>query len=36
MKMETEIVAPTDGVVVSVLVKKGDAVETDASLVILN
>ena len=35
MKMETEIVAPADGVVASVLVKKGDSVETDAQLVIL-
>jgi pyruvate dehydrogenase E2 component (dihydrolipoamide acetyltransferase) len=35
MKMETEIVAPADGVVESILAKKGDAVETGAQLVIL-
>jgi pyruvate dehydrogenase E2 component (dihydrolipoamide acetyltransferase) len=35
MKMETEIVAPSDGVVESILVKKGDSVETDARLVVL-
>lgn len=35
MKMETEIVAPADGVVDAVLVRKGDAVETDTPLVTL-
>lgn len=35
MKMETEVVASADGVVDSVLVKKGDAVDTDAALVVL-
>ena len=36
MKMETEIVAPADGTVASVLVKSGDMVETGAALVSLN
>jgi len=35
MKMENEIVAPVDGTVDSVNVKKGDIVETDAVLVVL-
>lgn len=35
MKMETEVVAGCDGVVESILVKKGDAVDTDAALVVL-
>lgn len=35
MKMENEIVAPVDGVVQSVLVKKGDMVETEAVLAII-
>lgn len=35
MKMETEVVAAADGTVESVLVKKGDAVDTDATLVVL-
>ncbi|MFA6878077.1 MAG: biotin/lipoyl-containing protein, partial [Fusobacterium sp.] len=35
MKMETEVVASADGTVESVLVKKGDAVDTDATLVVL-
>lgn len=35
MKMETEIVAPADGIVDAVLVRKGDPVETDAPLVTL-
>lgn len=32
MKMENEIVSPADGTVTSVLVKKGDVVETDTVL----
>lgn len=35
MKMETEVVAAADGVVDSILVKKGDAVDTDATLITL-
>ena len=35
MKMETEVVAGCDGVVESILIKKGDAVDTDAALVVL-
>lgn len=35
MKMETEVVAGCDGVVESILVKKGDTVDTDAALVVL-
>ncbi|WP_240934818.1 biotin/lipoyl-containing protein [Fusobacterium sp. FSA-380-WT-3A] len=35
MKMETEVVAATDGVVDTILVKKGDAVDTDATLITL-
>ena len=35
MKMETEIVAPEDGVIDAILVNKGEAVETDAPLVTL-
>lgn len=35
MKMETEVVAATDGIVDSILVKKGDAVDTDATLITL-
>lgn len=35
MKMETEIVAPADGVVDAILVAKGDTVETDTPLVTL-
>ena len=36
MKMETEIVAPADGTVASILVKNGDMVETGTALVALN
>ena len=36
MKMENEIMAPQDGVVASVEVKKGDSVTTDALLVTMN
>lgn len=36
MKMENEIMAPQDGVVASVEVKKGDSVITDALLVTMN
>ena len=32
MKMENEIVAPCDGTVTSISVKKGDVVDTDAVL----
>lgn len=32
MKMENEIVSPADGTVTSILVKKGDVVETDTVL----
>lgn len=35
MKMENEIVAPSDGVVESIAVKQGDVVETDQTLVVL-
>lgn len=35
MKMETEVVAGCDGTVESILIKKGDAVDTDAALVVL-
>lgn len=35
MKMENELVAPCAGTVASVQVKKGDAVDTDAVLVVL-
>ncbi len=35
MKMETEITATTGGVIDSILVKKGDAVDTDATLVVI-
>ena len=35
MKMETEVVAAADGVVDSILVKKGDTVDTDATLITL-
>ncbi|MCR4593781.1 MAG: biotin/lipoyl-binding protein [Clostridiales bacterium] len=36
MKMENEIVAPCDGTVKELLVSKGDTVDTDAILAILN
>ena len=36
MKMENEIMAPQDGVVASVEVKRGDSVTTDALLVTMN
>lgn len=36
MKMETEIVAPSDGTVSKILVKAGDSVDTGAALVALN
>lgn len=36
MKMENEIVAPQNGVVESIRVKQGDAVETDQILAVLN
>lgn len=36
MKMENEIVAPEDGVVATVVVKKGDSVDTNDALVTLN
>ncbi len=35
MKMENEIVAPIDATVASLSVKKGDTVDTDATLVVL-
>lgn len=35
MKMENEIVAPVDGVVENIPVKKGDIVDTDAVLAVL-
>lgn len=35
MKMENEIVAPADGIVTSVLVKKGDMVDTEAILAVI-
>lgn len=35
MKMENELVAPCAGTVASIQVKKGDAVDTDAVLVVL-
>lgn len=35
MKMENEIVAPQDGVVAEIRVKKGDVVDTDAVMVCL-
>ena len=35
MKMENEIVSPRDGIVKQILVKKGDAVDTDHVLVVL-
>lgn len=35
MKMENEIVAPTDGTVAEVLVKKGDTVESDTPLAVI-
>lgn len=35
MKMETEIVAGCDGTVEEILFKKGDAVETDTTLIVL-
>lgn len=35
MKMENEIVAPVDGVVESIVVKQGDVVETDQTLIVL-
>lgn len=36
MKMENEIVAPSDGTVCGIHVNKGDAVETGALLVSIN
>ena len=36
MKMENEIVAPSEGTVASIHVNKGDAVDTGALLVSLN
>lgn len=36
MKMETEIVAPADGVVASITVKSGDTTETDQVLATLS
>ncbi len=36
MKMENEIVAPTNGTVKQILVNKGDSVDTDAVLAILS
>lgn len=35
MKMETEVVASRDGVIGSILVKKGDMVDTDVALIVL-
>jgi glutaconyl-CoA decarboxylase len=35
MKMENEIVAPVDGIVMQVIVDKGSNVDTDAPLVVL-
>ena len=36
MKMENEIVAPVDGTVASILVKKGDTIDTDGVMATLN